>query len=307
MGFRYNGFSTENIIGTKLMLMSMDGAIDRVDWTNRENMIGSTTVTRPIPNDYGTTYNLPEFTYGLMKADYEPFTTEEQVMVEAWLTSPKRSSFVEIWPDGCDEPAEGEEVYRYFGKFTSTSYGLMSEGFYGVIFTFQSTSPYPLKHVEFTIDATLNGGRTTETTDPETGETTTETIPIDEPFVAPCYIYSDEWEEYVYPTVTITNNDRTQEVTITQVTDKGNVMGIYADELGNVPRLDVTFDCQRCILSDDTGTAVINFSDIGWKDVGSIYWLRFLPRRINVLEIIGDASIKIAYDYPYKKVGGWLV
>lgn len=179
MGFRYNGFSTENIIDTPLMLMSMDGAIDRVEWTNRENMIGSTTITRPIPNDYGTTYNLPEFSYGLMKSDYEPFTREEQIRVEAWLTSPKRSAFVEIWPDGCKEPETDDQVYRYFGKFTSTSYGLMGEGFYGVMFTFQSTSPYPLKHVEFTIDATVEGGRTKTETDPDTGETTTETIPAD--------------------------------------------------------------------------------------------------------------------------------
>lgn len=91
------------------------------------------------------------------------------------------------------------------------------------------------------------------------------------------------------------------------MTDNGNVMGIYADEMGNVLRLDVTIDCQRCLLTDSTRSTVVSFKDMGWADVGSIYWLRFLPRRINVLEIIGDVSIKIAYDYPYKKVGGWLV
>ena len=64
-------------------------------------------------------------------------------------------------------------------------------------------------------------------------------------------------------------------------------------------------DCQHCILKDTSTSGIVNFSDLGWKDVDNIYWLRLLPG-INELQVIGTANIEISYDSPYKKVGGWL-
>jgi len=67
----------------------------------------------------------------------------------------------------------------------------------------------------------------------------------------------------------------------------------------------MVFDCAHCIPSDATTNGLISYADLGWTDVGNIYWLRLL-HGINTLEVTGNANITIAYSCPYKKVGGWL-
>jgi len=51
---------------------------------------------------------------------------------------------------------------------------------------------------------------------------------------------------------------------------------------------------------------IVKYKDLGWGDVGDIYWLRLLPGN-NTLVLEGDVALEISYYAPYKKVGGWLI
>ena len=105
---------------------------------------------------------------------------------------------------------------------------------------------------------------------------------------------------------------------IRNITDDDNTMSIRAYD-----RLEMTFDCQHCIPTDETTSGVISYADLGWDDVGNIYWLRLLPgdNEIEVsiylkenegtvdetrFDIESTADITISYRCPYKLVGGWL-
>ena len=77
----------------------------------------------------------------------------------------------------------------------------------------------------------------------------------------------------------------------------------------------VTFviDCQKCMVreymqgvSQQHDLDIVKYKDLGWGDVGDIYWLRLLPGN-NTLILEGDVELKISYYAPYKKVGGWLI
>ena len=146
-------------------------------------------------------------------------------------------------------------------------------GWAGVQFSFQNNSPYPKKHYSNSYSIT--------------GE---ETITID--------CQSDELEEYIYPVITVTEPKETAIVKIQSETDNGKTMTIRAYD-----RMPMTFDCRYCIPSDAAG--IISYSDLGWKDVGDIYWPRLVPGK-NTLHVTGDAEITISYDVVYKKVGGWV-
>ena len=65
------------------------------------------------------------------------------------------------------------------------------------------------------------------------------------------------------------------------------------------------FDCLHCIPKDGTTSGIITYQDLGWDDVGNIYWPRLLPGR-NTLRVEGNVQITIEFDYPYTRVGGWL-
>lgn len=267
-GFNYKGYSTNTILDTKLVLATFS-ALDDVYGHQRDNLIGETTVTRPIPNEYGTQYQNPTFEYCLIKVDNSPFTESEQITVERWLTSPKFSSPLEIID--CD----GNVTVVYDGKFTQTNWVVTGGGYAGVTFTFQSASPYPYHN--YTKEYQIRGNST---------------------FTLNCE--SDELEEYTYPVVEFYAPSATNNVTITNVTDGNNSLTIRA-----LDRLRITMDCDHCILKDTTNDGVVDFEDVGWGDVGNIYWLRLLAGE-NTLSCSGNVDLTISYKAVVKKVGDWL-
>ena len=268
-GFIYKEQSTENILSSsKLILVTFD-SLKSITGSERENIVGEKTLTRHIPNEYGTKTSNLIFEYALVKSNFEPFTDEEQIIVERWLSSPKFSSDVDIID--CD----GNIIATYCGKFTKTDWVLFSGGWAGVTFTFENNSAYPKRHFSNSFSISNNG-----------------TINLN--------CITDELEEYIYPTIKITQPNQTSKVTITNVTDNNNSFTLNA-----LDRLQIIMDCQHCILKDTSTSGIVNFSDLGWKDVDNIYWLRLLPG-INEIQVIGTANIEISYDSPYKKVGGWL-
>ena len=266
-GFTYKGYSTNTILDSKLILATFS-ALDDVQGHIRDNLIGETTMTRPIPNEYGTQYQNPTFEYCLIKNNNSPFTDEEQITIERWLTSPKFSSPLEIID--CD----GNVLIVYDGKFIETNWIVTEGGYAGVRFKFQSASPYPYRNYTKTFE--IRGNNT---------------------IVLNCE--SDELEEYTYPTIEFYAPSSTNNVTITNTTDDNNSLTIRA-----LDRLRITMDCNHCILRDET-SGVIDFDDVGWADVGNIYWLRLLSGN-NILSCSGNVDLTISYKAVVKKVGDWL-
>lgn len=269
-GFIYNGQSSDDILKSSPLILASFDADDAILGHERENIIGEPTISRPIANEYGTQYDSLEINHGLIKRDLTPFTSDEQRIVERWLTSPKLSQNLQFID------CQGTLIPGiYHGKFLSTEWHPAHGGWAGVQFKFQNNTAYPTIH--FSNSYQIRGS----------GQITVQ-------------CETDELEEYIYPTITIIEPTETANVTITSITDNSNSMTVNARH-----ELPMIFDCQHCIPRDGTTSGIFTYEDLGWTDVGNIYWLRLLPGE-NRLSVTGNANITIEFDYPFKKVGGWL-
>ena len=77
-GFIYNGRSTRNILSDEIVLATFDDDEEIKIESKRESVAGDTTISRPIPNEYGTTYDRLVINYGLIKKNGGYFSVEEQ-------------------------------------------------------------------------------------------------------------------------------------------------------------------------------------------------------------------------------------
>ena len=281
-GFIYNGNSTATILpSSELLLCSTEGGVTNVQGVTRSLMGGEPTISRPFVNEYGTIAEHLEFVYSLVKSDMTAFTYDEQIAVERWLTSPKFSLPIQI--TDCD----GNVRYKYYGKFTTTQWYPTDNGFYAMDFTFSVNGSYAYEHYEMEL-----------TPPPDGAVDDTDGLP-DWSFTVDCK--SDELEEWVYPKFVVYCSDLSSNPSfrIANATDSNNTMKVTTSR-----HIKYSFDCKHCIASDQVGT--LHFRELGWSDVGNIYWLRFKPGR-NLINVHGNISIKLEYDSPVKIAGGWLV
>ena len=301
-GFIYNGFSTAEILpSSELSLVSTVGAIESVPGVTRQIMGGEPTISRPIINEYGTVADHLEFSYSLTKSNDTLFTDEEQIAVERWLTSPKYSLPLIVFD------CNGTSKYKYYGLFTSTEWMIGGDGYVAVTFTFSVNGSYAYEHHKYIVSP------------PEDSPTDVNQNPIWE-FEYDCI--TDELDEWVYPKVTIADTHEIIEEVVpddspgggstttislpatfrlANATDGNRAMVL---DLSTVQEGIIVFDCKNCMISGDEGN--ITFKDLGWDDVGNIYWLRLKPGK-NVINVIGNVEITIEYDSPVKIAGGWLI
>lgn len=267
-GFIYMNKSTKNILPqTELMLCTLE-SVTSVTGVKRQSVSGEKTISNPTPNEYGTQSENTQFIYTLVKSNGLPITDDEQHIIEKWLTSSQYSQKLQLFED-----RETNIICTYNGIFLETDWIPMCNGWVGVTFTFQSTTPYPYKH--FSKQYTVRQSGTLE-------------INCD-----------TDSNEYIYPVLKIVEPVERASIKIQSITDNNNAITVNA--LKDLP---ITIDCQNCIVKDFTTDGLISFSDLGWSDIGNIYWLRLLPGR-NQIKVTGNADITIDFDYVYKKVGGW--
>ena len=280
-GFIYNDHSTETIIGRRLILTTFDG-LESVIGVQRENQVGEMTITRPIPNEYGTLNQKLQFEYGLIvdpcSNGSDIITQAEQIVIERWLTSPKLSQDLQVINDS------GTVTTTYCGKFIATEWYPVGGGFAGVKFTFENNSAYPKRYFKYTHTESASE------LDPDADNSITVTFTCNH----------DELDEYCYPILTITNPNATADITMTQVTDSNHSVTMKCFR-----GLPIIIDCRHCILRDGTTSGVISFDRIGWSDAGNIYWPRLLPGS-NTITFSQPVTVKVEYEGVYKKVGGWL-
>lgn len=299
-GFKYRDKSTENIIGTPLMLVNFDAVTPL--GSSRSKIEGERTVSHFVTNEHGTLYDPLSFSYGLIKQDGEPFTPEEARKIETWLTSPKLSS--ELTVTDCFDVE-----CSYFGLFTSTEWqpgnGSLT---FGLLFTFSVNGAYPYRHFNELVfketDPIITGS-----IDPATG------LPYAE---HNRYIYlncqSDELEEYVYPIIRVKalSSDYTSSFILR------NDMPGYPDfsrELKVTTEWSrvITLDCQHCIVyecdefnGEYINKRILKYKEIGWQNLDYIYWPKLVAGE-NVFWVNGNVTMHMEYYAPYKKIGGWAV
>lgn len=292
-GFEYCEQSTQTIIDTPLILVSAE-SLGNIVGSSRSKVEGNITISRPITNEYGTTHDPLSFTYSLIKSNYEPFTTEEQIAVERWLTSPKLSS--ELRVTDCNN-----EVYSYFGLFLNTEWIVGNGGFAICTFTFQVNGRHAFRYYEFTETSNIYGNPD----DP------TEVTEVLDDFYMSIDCESDELEEYVYPKFEYTpvSRDYDASIIINNLTDEE----YQQIEITTNKKHTVVIDSQNCRIAEyiqgihtTTKLGYIKFKDLGLADVGNIYWPRLLPGT-NILHIEGHVDMKVSFYVPVKKVGGWLI
>ena len=287
VGFEYCGKTTEDIIDTPLLLVSYDS--DGALGSNRSKLEGDITISRPITNEYGTLYDPLSFSYALIKQDFEPFTVEEQVAVERWLTSPKLSS--ELTIINC----EGGE-YSYFGLFTSTNWQVGGGGFIICSFTFQVNGAYAYRHINQVVWEPI-------VYDEENPGQIIDTLSRGD-FTINCL--TDELEEYIYPTLTFepVGSDNTASFTLYNRTDQNKMVKVTTNQ-----KIPVSLDCKRCrafTLVSLFQITNLKFKDLNWQDVDDVYWPRLINGENN-FHIDGTVRVIVDYFSPFKKVGGWLI
>lgn len=176
--------------------------------------------------------------------------------------------------------------YYYKGRFTETEWYIAANGWAGIMFTFTCATAYPYQKYSHSYDISDNTS-----------------------FKIVCQ--SDEKESYVYPTITFENKTTSGLVndfnfSLINKNDNNQEMKVKVQS-----GITLALDCQNCIpwkylISDNNGTRQeCLYSELGWNDVGHIYWARLLPG-MNEFTAKGNGKITIKYNAPYKKVGGWL-
>ena len=265
--FTYKNQSTKTILSVPLRLGFLSRQ-DRYRGLEREILQGDTTISRPVTNKYGTRYMdvfSPEFC--MWKEDETPFTQAEQRTINAWFSSPKHDSFIEF-------VNYNGETTLYRGIFTDVSTGVYLGGVMEMSVLLRCDSPYVWE--KRTFNTTVSGSDTL-------------TVMSD----------SDELEEFVYPLIRIMPH-ATETVSIKSVSDNGNIFTV--DARASLPMM---FDTKRCIVSDGTVNGIISYSDLGWRDVGNIYWPRLLPFN-NTWEVTGNLDIEVEFYVPHKRLGDFI-
>ena len=165
-----------------------------------------------------------------------------------------------------DDP---EEEYDYFGVFSDLTY--QDTGVYSIEATFQCNSPYALSYEQRVVI--------------EDGEGV-----VPNP--------SDDYEDYVYPTIIITPTDSEStgpyDIRLINESDDNKYITLKNMKYNDV----VTMDCRKMTVKNESGS-LMSFEDLNIDVVDYIYWFRLLNGDNNV-RISGDARVEFIYRYPIK-------
>ncbi len=288
--FSFNGQSGATILDEPLILVSFDGGTDEITGSSREIVKGESGIYKYTANEYGVRYSdTLTFEYGLIKASGEPITKDEQIVIEKWLTSPKLSQYLQLFELECNELGELDLSHStscaiYCGSFVSTSWIAYKDGYAGVNFEFQCDQPYAWQFHDMSFSGiTGTSSRTFN-------------------------VFSDSTDDYVYPKITLRAINSNTSLTpftirIINTTDNNNKLDMEV-----LSGLTINMDCNALRLTDNAG-GVLDYGDIGWEDVGNIYWPRLVHGNNTfsfVLPSYVTLNMSLSYMSPNKIVGGWL-
>lgn len=265
--FEFNGYTTENIIDKRLLLLEFD-VLESLPSSTRETEHGEYNPYREEANYYNTKItSTPTMTFALVKYDGTPFTITERSKIESILTSPTTPKPLIITSD--------EDVSTKFrGTFLSPKWKIIGGKIVGCIIDFENTSQYYYDSIEC-----------------ENSISTSKDISIN--------CDNDNLENYVYPKIRIKKTTIAEDIVITNKTDnnKSLTLSLSKDD-------DITIDCKLCKIVNNKNGKCYSLKDMKLDELDYIYWVRFL-HGINELEVIGSCDIVISAEIPKLGLGSY--
>lgn len=273
--FQYNGRSSSEF---NLVIAGFQ-VVDIPLNLKRSTMVSSMNRYRHRVNMYGINYDsVLGFTIQLIK---NPCDNQNQVMdqrnlkftraeireIAAWLTSPISPRLFHM-TDYQSSSGQQETEYDYFGVFTEVD--AADNGIYCLECTFECTTPYALSSEQTTVITNGSG------------------VVVNQ---------SDEYEDYVYPKITITPTSNVQtpySITLTNVSDGNRSITLKNMKYGDT----VVMDCEKMTITNQSGS-LISFDDIDIDALDYIYWFRLLHGNNNVT-VTGSANVTFDFRYPVK-------
>lgn len=264
--FEYNGQSTTSIVDKPLMIVQFDRVVDD-DTFVRTIQKGEKTIARQDTNHYGTMYSDDTpYEFYLIKNDGSKFTENEVRKINKWLTSP-------TLPKPIVATTDDNETFTYIGVFTTVGWKMITGNKDAVKCQLTCDTPMCWKKESKSYTSTGSYSDVFE-------------------------INSDDSEYEIYPKISIKIPSGTEKKTISIKNNNDNkTLSVLCN-----PNLPIYIDCKNCMVTDGTVTGVIDFEDIGWSDIGDIYWMK-LKDGTNHLTISGECEVKIEYEIPIKRVG----
>lgn len=237
---------------------------------------------RYISNVYGASVNENiSFTFDIAKIDFSPFTKEESIEINAWLTGANTPRLLHF--NDYDVPS-----IDYYAVCTSID-DIIINGRNAKTVTFETNAPFGFMS-EITKKCIVEGSAAI------TIENLSDTMDG---------IYYPEIKLITKNAVTIENNTEHKSVTITPSEIAKDKDGNYILSINN----------RTQVISDKNGN-LIPFNKFGWgpdykskitsagetdQYIDYIYWFR-LVKGVNNISIYGDCTIEFKYKFP-RKVG----
>ena len=263
------GINYDSVLGFTIQLMK-DPCVDGIQrdqsefrFTRQEVRQIAAWLTSPISPrlfhmyDYPKTKTVESTVDEEIEAQYDEETGD---LIEGTGITVQRTVYTEV--------DDSEAEYDYMGVFTDVT---PTDNYFNCLeCTFECNTPYALSPLQsFTI------------TDGEG------TIPNP----------SDEYEDYVYPLITITPTSSELGAYDIRLINESD--GNRSITLKNMKPADtVTMDCQKLTVTNISGS-LMSFEDLNIDVVDYIYWFRLVHGN-NDIKIVGDAAVTFTFRYPVK-------
>lgn len=243
--------------------------MDELRFTRQEIRDIAAWLTSPITPRLFHMYDFPRKKTVTITEEETVYTTDPETGEDIPLIDGETDEVVTRTVERTVEVDDPEEEYDYFGLFTNMT--SQDNQIYVLNCTFTCNSPYALSYEQSVV---IDNG---------------EGI-VPNP--------SDDFEDYVYPTIIITPTDSEAsapyDIRLINESDENRYI-----TLKNMNYLDtVIMDCRKMTVKNESGS-LISFEDLNVDVVDYIYWFRLLNGD-NSIKISGDASVEFIYRYPVK-------
>lgn len=259
---KMNGKTSLDIIGTKLVICSMDYS-NNINILSREISSGENKYLRPKKNYYGVSYsNNPTYNLTFMKSDCTSFTQDEQRKIFRWMTKNTLPTKLEIF-----NSKEWDSTI-YFKIIVVDVESYRYNGTQLIKVSFELDSSFSYRDVKITKAVTAN-----------------------QKFVINVDSDLDDFG-YIYPKITIIPKG-TKVIVIKNLTDV-NDANLNSFSYNGLQDLKTTIDCAKYIIKDNAGN-VLRISDFFRTDNDNdVYWFRLL---MDDNEIMVDSDCTMTFEF----------
>lgn len=308
--FTYNGYSSRDF--DLICDLAFDSDSDNTETFLSRDAVASEVYNGTLKRTHNYKYSevfAPSFT--LIKNDFEDFTTEEVRKVLAWLTSSFTPKFLTAYEDDSEIIS-----FEILGAPTQIeTYKLGNGRIIGIVFTFESCSPYAFSAVQtITKDVTTPQTFTITCNSDELGAMVYPKVTIEHKQTDSLVVQSDHMMKY---------NEELVDGTVYQYEDKYYWIdndGVFQEQSENTSNFDttsvliqndttqsktvigkdkaqeiVTLDGANRIVSSSRPNRGIFGDDFNW------IWMPLVPGD-NIITVMGSCTIKFEWREP-RKVG----